>query len=610
VGPGSALYGPDAANGVVSLHTKDPREYPGLSLEVMGGTRNFIDVQARYAAAGQQWGYKVFGEHQQGDEWTYDVSYRGNGPVPEVGTPMHYSIDRVGGSIARYFGEQARLQATVGMSVRDGLGIYSNGRIRYEDAAYRTAQLQFTSDHWFVQLYGVDSEPGTGVNLNTYTLNRAAFPNASLDSVWDMSRFTAASRMFAFEVQNNFTVSSLFRTGSAVIDQTHLTWGVQLRRDRITSEGRILTDRLTGRAIHIGQEGLYVQSESQLTNGARLVFAARYDQHSRYTSQISPKVGLLYDVGGGTIRATYNRAYRAPGVLWTELYWPNIQPGVGNMPGLGAFGNVDGYHIKNANGALIRSYAPLEPETNDTWELGFKSVLRSRVYIDIAAYHSRFRNFITNSVAIANPAGDSTAYNARTGEPVTDEHGRPQRVLSYFNVGEAVGTGLDIGLRFYFSNSVVTSTSISLSHLESVKSDRPDAPDAVSFNTSPARITHKLLLMRGGAAADLSLRYVKGYDFHGGVHYGRIPGFGTIDAGLSYQPPRKPFTLKLNAQNLFACVSGVSTLPATGIHTKSSATYVKRGECGVGLRHQEMINMPLLGTMVFLGVRWDMGAAR
>ena len=50
VGPGAALYGPDASNGVVTLTTKDPRQYPGWAVELDGGTRSFYDAQARYAA--------------------------------------------------------------------------------------------------------------------------------------------------------------------------------------------------------------------------------------------------------------------------------------------------------------------------------------------------------------------------------------------------------------------------------------------------------------------------------------------------------------------------------------------------------------------------------
>jgi len=69
VGPGSALYGPDASNGVITLQTKDPRSYPGTAVEVAGGSRSFYDVQARHdGVVGGQFGYKLSGEYQSAQD--------------------------------------------------------------------------------------------------------------------------------------------------------------------------------------------------------------------------------------------------------------------------------------------------------------------------------------------------------------------------------------------------------------------------------------------------------------------------------------------------------------------------------------------------------------
>lgn len=61
VGPGSALYGPDASNGVITLSTRDPRAFPGITLEATGGNRSYMDFQGRYAASMGNFGAKVSG---------------------------------------------------------------------------------------------------------------------------------------------------------------------------------------------------------------------------------------------------------------------------------------------------------------------------------------------------------------------------------------------------------------------------------------------------------------------------------------------------------------------------------------------------------------------
>ena len=48
-GAASALYGPNAFQGVISMTSKDPFDYQGLSVMVKGGTRDYIDGQFRYA---------------------------------------------------------------------------------------------------------------------------------------------------------------------------------------------------------------------------------------------------------------------------------------------------------------------------------------------------------------------------------------------------------------------------------------------------------------------------------------------------------------------------------------------------------------------------------
>ena len=56
-GAASALYGPNAFQGVVSMATKNPYEFPGTSVQLKGGTNKLAEGQFRYA--------EVFGDHQQ-----------------------------------------------------------------------------------------------------------------------------------------------------------------------------------------------------------------------------------------------------------------------------------------------------------------------------------------------------------------------------------------------------------------------------------------------------------------------------------------------------------------------------------------------------------------
>jgi iron complex outermembrane receptor protein len=106
--------------------------------------------------------------------------------------------------------------------------------------------------------------------------------------------------------------------------------------------------------------------------------------------------------------------------------------------------------------------------------------------------------------------------------------------------------------------------------------------------------------LRGGFTA----RHVGGYAFTSGVNVGRIPTFSTGDVSLGYALPTLGAHLNLSVQNLVACTGGTST-PNGWIAAGRPATYTAKSECGFGKKHVEMLNAPALGTMAFLGVRWQ-----
>ena len=63
VGPGSALYGPDAVAGIVSVTTKDPRGSQGTTVALSGGYRHIFKGRFRHAGTQGKWGWKVAGEY-------------------------------------------------------------------------------------------------------------------------------------------------------------------------------------------------------------------------------------------------------------------------------------------------------------------------------------------------------------------------------------------------------------------------------------------------------------------------------------------------------------------------------------------------------------------
>lgn len=71
-GANSALYGPNAFQGVVSMTTKDPYQYKGLDVLIKGGSRSMIDGQFRYAntfGKNDRWAVKLTGAYMKVNDW-------------------------------------------------------------------------------------------------------------------------------------------------------------------------------------------------------------------------------------------------------------------------------------------------------------------------------------------------------------------------------------------------------------------------------------------------------------------------------------------------------------------------------------------------------------
>ncbi len=613
VGPGSALYGPDASAGVLTLQTKDPRQYPGTTVEVAGGARSYMDLQARHADVRGNWGYKLLAEYQSADDYENSLTYPSvatptgpSGPIQEVGADFKTEVIRGSGTLAYYLFNGGRISATVGASRLNGIGMTNVGRNQLVDYGFRNYQLQYVSPRWFAQAYMTNSLPGGTYQLNGFAQNRRRFPTISADSVKKLSAFPGEGRVYAAEVQNNFSIAMLLQTGMPAIDNTLITYGVQVRRDQVSSDRKWLSDRRTGDDIVNEQNGVYAQIEMPVHSMVKLVTAGRYDKHDKYEAQFSPKAAVMITPWEDqTFRVSFNRAFKSPSILQTDFFFPNFQPNIG------VFGNFDGFVIRRGSTAtspVVRTIEAIRPELNDTWEVGYKGILKDRLYVDLTGYRTRFTGFQSPLVIIANPfaAAPTFAFNAKTGALITSETGGNQIALTYFNVGKAWMRGIDAGFKFIMTDRISMSANTSLISLDSIKRSATDPLEATSFNSPSVRVTAGMdfAAIAPKLTASWTARYVSKYDFRSGIHFGTLPAFSTVDVGANYRL-RDDAALMLQATNLYACIGGTTTAPVTGVSSAVSATYAKGRKCGFGQKHREIINMPELGPTVLAGVRWD-----
>lgn len=616
IGPGAALYGPDASNGVVTLLSKDPKQYQGLTLEASVGSNggalgdmytnrpghvSYSDVQGRYAGMFGKLGYKITGEVLQAQDWQNKNNYAPVAPrtipSPEIDPDWSTNYRRGSAALVYYFDKGARLEYQAGASNSNGIGVTSAGRNQLKNWGYWNQQVRFTSDHWFAQAYATRSLSGQTFALNGYSTNRLAprLATVSDDSVKKVSAFPADGRIAAAEVQGNTTVRALFNT--------RVIGGVQVRRDQVSSKRVWLSDAVSGEDLILKQVGVYAQTETQINPQVKLVFGARYDNPEFYDPQFSPKAALLVSPDENqTFRLTFNRAFKSPSVLQTSFYYRDFSPSVG------VFGNKDGTTVKNAAGTVLRTLDPVIPEVNNTIELGYKGVFKDRLYVDVAGYVANYKSFLSPLVVVANPFGGAAAtfaYNTKTDKKYTNAAGAEQIALTYYNLGKATLSGIDAGFKYVVTSKVNASATFSVLKLDSIVQKTGDPLEATSLNSPTSKATFGMDArdLPGRMFGGFTTRYVKDYQFLSGVHNGRIPGIIAFDFNVGHRI-NAGTTVNFSVQNLFACTSGTTTAPIY-LNAALPATYNRGWGCGLGRKHVELLNMPALGSMAFLGIRFD-----
>lgn len=299
-GPGSALYGPNASQGVLNIITRSPFASKGTTVFVAGGERSLMNVGLRHAGTiGDNFGYKITGQYFSADDWVFvdpdeQAARTAALAVPGVNpdtlkignrTNTHERFNTDAGVYYQLSDNTlVQLNAGVSQSINTiemtGLGA-ANGR----NWQYTYANLQLTSGDLLVQAFTNMSDAGETFFLRT--------GNPIVDK----------STLMGGRIQHAYTVSDDFR----------LTYGADIFATNPVTEGTI--NGVNEENDDYTEVGGYLQADLKITSSLSALAAIRVDQHSVIGEAVmSPRVALLYKLDdNSSVRATFNTAFSNPG---------------------------------------------------------------------------------------------------------------------------------------------------------------------------------------------------------------------------------------------------------------------------------------------------------
>lgn len=307
-GAGSSLYGENAFLGVINVVTKTDNS-AFINLGVDGDNRAYLQSNLKFGEHELQ--ISAWSRRRIGNDVTYydannAFTFQGQDEYQYHGIQLQYDFQ--GWDFQTHYSKENNVEGFVfGFPARnsgEGSKIENwHNRVKYthyfgndwlieNSFLYHQSKVQPTSSISIEPLIGLDGNIGT--------------------SEWALTSVLKSSHSKTGE----WVLGTEYREGGTDRAEQR-TFGVVNRVDQIQSEEKSYVT------------ALFVQNQYRISDTLRTITGFRYDHYSQFGGQISPRLGVNYELNSSnTIKFIYAEAFRAP--TRGELYLINSPVLVGN----------------------------------------------------------------------------------------------------------------------------------------------------------------------------------------------------------------------------------------------------------------------------------------
>jgi outer membrane receptor protein involved in Fe transport len=264
-------------------------------------------------------------------------------------------------------------------------------------------------------------------------------------------RFRDNSAMYHYEGMYNF---------SKHIKLFDLLAGGSIRQYALNTGGTAVPRKPDGSEYGIREYGAYVQAAKEIRLADQVSFkptaALRYDKNEYFQGGFTPRASAVFSVKTHHFRSSWQSAFRNPSA-GQLLSIPAAGRGgeVGGSlvaaEGTGLLSNpaylendVKAYQAGTLSEAELRSraYVPTNNFTTEkisTWEIGYKTNLQNKLFVDAFLYRSRYTDFIAAQNFLQPNNGQITDFNSNSFRPLQ---------VNFNNFNEIFVNGWGIGVDY------------------------------------------------------------------------------------------------------------------------------------------------------------------
>lgn len=406
-GASSALYGSEAMGGVINVITKKPKNdiFSG-TLSYRYATFNTNDINANILLKKKRFSTNVFTNFYSSDGFDLDKTT----PLKNVERFHNWTIQP-----KLYYDFSENIQLIVSNRFynqeMDNVALIESEKYKGE-ATENEWSSQIKLEHkWNSKLY---------FEYELYATNykNDLFLNDENNMLYDTTYYN----QWLFRPEVRTTVS---------INNDKLTAGIGLNYETLD---RTFFDSI----LRFNSQYVFVQHDYNPSEKWNILAGFRYDHHSEYASQLSPKLALNYKVNTNfSLKTSVGYGYKAPD--FRQLYFDFTNPSVGYTV-LGY--NVAEERLIQMQNQILKIEAgisfdkPLEAESALNFNFG-TFYKKDKFKLDINAFYNSISNLIdTRAVAQKNNG---------------------QSIFSYFNTSAVFTYGLEFNSAYNFTKDFAVS---------------------------------------------------------------------------------------------------------------------------------------------------------
>ncbi len=357
------------------------------------------------------------------------------------------------------------------------------------------------------------------------------------------SKFYTNSEVYHVQGEYNFTPSFAEK----------ITIGGSFRQFTPDTRGTIFADTTDFITIKNSEFGFYGGIQKKfMDERLTATLTARADKNQNFNWISTPAISLVYKPSPNDyLRLSFSSAIRNP-TLPDQYFWLDVGPAIfaGSVNGYDSLLTVESFEDfaldLNADRLDYFDVDPIQPEKVKTFEIGYRTIFKSNLYIDASYYFNIYDQFLGYRVGL------DVDFN---------ELGLPAEVdvlrVSANAQSRVTTQGFAIGLNYYFSKYYQLAGNYTWNKLNT-ETDDEIIP---AFNTPE----HKFNLSFSGRNVPLTLGGVTTYNFGFNVNYkwvdsflfegspqftGIVPKYGLLDVQVNYEFSKINTSLKIGASNI------------------------------------------------------------